>query len=165
MNFCLVCVPLCSQQCFEITYILSPFHMVKKYGSCNISMLRGVPHERYCIPTYIRSLAITVAMGPMAPLWDTTVPSAWGIALFLTLQVYSICCYRLAELQLHWNSAPTQTCYIASHDAMSTPCPLFRKHNALELSCFDVQPYHMADRHWGIMEVHYCQLKEVLWER
>jgi len=90
-------------------------------------MLRGMQRERYHTLTYVCSLAITMAMGPMAPLRDTAVPSTWGIAPLLSFQVYSECCCRLAEVQFHWNSAPTLTCYIASHDAMSTPCPLFRK--------------------------------------
>jgi hypothetical protein len=96
-----------------------------------ISVLRGMHHQRYRTPTYVRSLAITMAMGPTAPLWHTAVPSAWGIAPFLSFEVYNVRCCRLAEVQLNWSSAPTQTCYIASYDAMSTPCPLFRKHNAL----------------------------------
>jgi len=33
-----------------------------------ISMLRDIQHERYHTPTYVCSLAITMAMGPMAPL-------------------------------------------------------------------------------------------------
>lgn len=94
----------------------------------NTSVLQGVQNKSPHKLTYISSLAITVAMRPVTPLWDTTVPSTWGIAPFLMLQVHRIFCCSLTEVRLHWHSVSAQTRHISRHDAMPTPCSLFRKH-------------------------------------